>query len=480
MHSFQAKRSCMLFFGAILLITGLCPTSVHAQKDSADIPTVSTTYAIEGARIVQAPGRVIDSGTIVFRDGVIESVGRRATVPYDAIIIDGSGMTVYAGFIDALSRVGVAAPERTPMAPVADTSNPTYERAGITPEKQVRTLLNPSDKSVDAHRKLGFTTVHTVPHGNMLPGSGAVALLHGKNADAMIIRNDVSMAFQFSGARGVYPGTPMGIMAKFRQLHKESSRRLRLEQMYASDPAGMARPPADIVHTAFFPVIADEKPVFAHTTNALEVYRALTLKTELGLTMVLTGLSEGFDTIDTIKTSGNPVALTMGLPDKPKWAAEIKSDSLDQILASYTDETRTATFRDVEAEKRNLEAKQLVTRQKYVEMPKMYAEAGIPFAFTSYGVDSKDLSTNLKSFVEGGLSSDAALAALTVNAANILGLSASMGTLDAGKMANVIVTSGALFEDDTTIKYVFVDGHKFEYDTKTKKDDAPSSRRRGQ
>ena len=68
--------------------------------------------------------------------------------------------------------------------------------------------------------------------------------------------------FNSRAHRGVYPGTPMGIMAKFRQLHKESSRRLHLEQMYASDPAGMSRPPADIVHTAFFPVIADEKPVF--------------------------------------------------------------------------------------------------------------------------------------------------------------------------------------------------------------------------
>ena len=187
MHSFQARQSCMLFFGALLLVTGLRPDSLYAQKDSADIPTVSTTYAMEGARIVQAPGQVIESGTIVFRDGVIEAVGRRVSVPYDASVIDGTGLTVYAGFIDVLSRVGVPQPERTAPASVPDRGNPTFERAGITPEKQVREDLDSSDKSVDAHRKLGFTTVHTVSHGNMLPGAGAIALLTGKDADAMVV-----------------------------------------------------------------------------------------------------------------------------------------------------------------------------------------------------------------------------------------------------------------------------------------------------
>ena len=288
------------------------------------------------------------------------------------------------------------------------------------------------------------------------------------------------MVFQFNGSRGVYPGTPMGIMAKFRQLHKESARRMKLEQMYEEGPSGMSRPPSDVVHTAFFPVIADAKPVYTYTKNALEVYRALTLRSELGLNMVLTGLSEGYDALDKVRAAGVPVAITMGLPDKPKWATDIKVDSLDQILASYTEESRTATFRDVEAERRNLEAKQLISRRNYVEMPKQYAEAGISFAFASYGVDTSDIAGNLKAMVDGGLGADVALAALTVHAADVLGLSSSMGTVEVGKMANLVVTSGHLFAEDTNVRYVFVDGHKYEYESNSKTSDGPGSRRRGQ
>ncbi len=463
-HTFHRCRTDLTLLASALLIVGATPYDAFAQKDSPDIPTVSNVVAIQGARIVQAPGRVIESGTVVFRDGVIEAVGRRVEIPYDASIIDGTDLTIYAGFIDGLTNVGVPEPEEDTEAPppVPDRGNPTFERAGITPEKDVRILLDPSDESVEAHREIGFTTVHTVPYGRMLPGTSAVALLTGDDAADMIYSSTAATMFKFQGARGVYPGTPMGIMAKFRQIYKEAERRRHLESMYQEDPVGMVRPPYDPVHSAFIPIIEGDQRVFAFTDDALEIHRALKLKEELGIDMVIAGLSAGFDAIDHISETAVPVALTLGVPEKPKWAAEIKTDSLDQILGSYTDETRTATFRDVEAERRNLEAKQLISRARYIGMPAAYEEAGIPFAFTSYGVRTCDITSNLSEFIEGGLSEDAALAALTTNASDLLGLSASMGTVEVGKMANLIVTAGNVFDKETKVKFVFVDGHKYE------------------
>lgn len=472
-HTFHRCRTCLTLLASALLIVAATPSDVLAQKDSPDIPTVSNVVAIQGARIVQAPGRVIESGTVVFRDGVIEAVGRRVDIPYDASIIDGSDLSVYAGFIDALTNVGVPEPKQERGTPpsVPDRSNPTFERAGITPEKDVRVLLDPSDKSVAAHRKIGFTTVHTVPYGRMLPGMSAIALLTGEDAANMIYSDATATMFKFQGARGVYPGTPMAIMAKFRQLYKEADRRNHLESMYREDPVGMVRPPYDPVHSAFIAIIEGGQRVFTFTDDALEIHRALNLKEELGIDMVLAGLSGGFDAIDRISESAVPVALTLGIPEKPKWAAKIKKDSLDQILGSYTEETRTATFRDVEAERRNLEAKQLISRARYIGMPAAYEDAGIPFAFTSYGVKTSEIRSNIREFIEGGLSEDAALAALTTHAADLLGLSASMGTVEEGKMANLIVTAGDIFDKETKIKFVFVDGHKYEIKSPSKSDD---------
>jgi imidazolonepropionase-like amidohydrolase len=474
---FLRKNSRLLL--TLLLACVLLPQAAFGQKDSSDIPTVSNAVAIQGATIVPSPGKKLENATVVFRNGVIESLGTKVTIPYDAQIIDGAGMTVYAGFIDALSNVGVPAPENpTQNGPQPSRSNPTFDQAGISPQLSTRSVLDAANASVDAYRKLGFTTAHTVPQGRMLPGGGAVVLLSGKDADEMILKEDHSMFFQFAGARGVYPGTPMAIMAKFRQLHTEASRRMHLNEMYEQDPVGMTRPPSDAVHTAFFPVIERTKPVFTFTGDALEIYRALTLREELNLNMVLTGLSEGFDAVDKVKDAQVPLALTLGIPAKPEWAKDIAVDSLNQILASFDETTRTATFKDIEAEKRNLEAKQVQSRMNFVEMPARYAQAGLPFSFTSFGTKTDDIAANLREFISEGLSPEDALAALTTTPASLLGLSESMGTVEVGKMANLVVSSGDIFDEKAAVRYVFVNGHKYEYEAAAKKDEAATSRRR--
>ena len=422
---------------------------------------MSEATAIRGARIVQAPGRVIESGTIVIRNGVIESVGRRVDIPYDARIIDGDSLTVYAGFIDALTNVGVPeSDDDNPTGSVPDRSNPTFERAGIAPQKDVRMHLDASDKSVASHRQRGFTAALAAPRGRMLPGQTSLVLLTGDKASDMVLPGTRPVLFEFEGAQGVYPGTPMGMMAQFRQLYREADRRMGVQAMYDANPSGLSRPPYDEVHAAFFSVIEGDTPIISFTSDALELRRALSLSDELGFNLMAAGLNQGFDVMDELMSRGIPTIVTLDIPDRPDWAAKADQDSLDQVLASYNDDTRTATFRDIEAEKRNLEAKQLVARTEFLTMPARFAEAGIPFAFTTYGLSVNVMRRNMMEYIANGLSKDDALSALTVDAAAILGLSNVMGSLDAGKMANLVVTDGNYFDKDSKVTMVFVDGNQ--------------------
>lgn len=444
---------------AVFAVLLLSAWPALAQSNSADIPEITGTYAIQNVRIVQAPGRVIERGTVVVKDGVITAVGARVEAPWDARIVDGDSLTVVAGFIDALSNVGVPEPPRENNLPaVDDRSNPPNDRAGIQPERDVRDFLDPSHKSVDAQRKLGFTAANVIPHGGMLPGTAAVVLL---DAQGMRYGGPMALFMEFEGARGVYPGTPMAIMAKMRQLYREADRRMRVGDLYSQDPTGLSRPPQDPVHDAFFPVIAGERPLLIHTDDALEIHRALDLQEALGFRLMLSGLSQGFDAMDKLVASGAPLAVTLDLPDKPDWMEKVKDDSLAYILENYDPETRTATFRDTEAERRNLEARQLQSRQEFLGMPALFAERGLPFAFATYGVEAKDILSNLRAYLDAGLSEDDALAALTVNAASYVGMESVMGTVDVGKMANLVLFKGDLFSEDMNVQTVFVDGQPY-------------------
>ncbi|MCH8246008.1 MAG: amidohydrolase family protein [Bacteroidetes bacterium] len=448
-----------------LFLASIPSSTALAQRDASDIPVVTKAVALEGVRIVQSPGRVIENGTVLIRNGLIEAVGENVDVPYDAERIAPDSMTVYAGFIDGLSSTGVPQPkEEEDLPPVPDRGNPPDDRAGIQPQRDVRSLLSADQKSIENLRKLGFGAAHVVPIGRMLPGSGAVVLLAGDEPRDMVLKGDASLFVQFQGARRMYPGTPMAMTAKFRQLFTEAKRRQQMVQLFESGTSGVPRPEFDEVHYAFFPVIDREKPVFFYVDDVLEIHRALKLQSILGFDLSLAGLHEGFDAVDALASSGAPLFVTLDLPKKPKWMSKLKRDSLETILAAYDDETRTATFRDVEAERRNLEARQVMSRDEFASVAAKLEAAGVSFGFTTRGAKTKDIRKNIREMIDRGLSEDAALAALTTHAAANLGLSESLGSVDVGKIANLIVADGPLFDANTKYQYVFVDGKKFFYE----------------
>ena len=468
------RKGFPLIFSAALLLLLLFPETGFGQRLD-DVQPATETYAIQNANVVVAPGRRISNATVVIEKGLISQVGRNASIPGDAQVIDGDGLSVYAGFIDGLSHAGIPEPKSSttgsaigpqPQGQRVSRMNPPPDVAGVQPDRSAHDLIQPDHKSIEDLRKAGFTVAHVVPQGDMLPGKGALIMLAGDDSNDMILRRDVSMFAQIKGARRVYPSTPMGVMAKMRQLYKESSRRKQLEDRFQENASGAQRPDFDPIHYAFFPVLAGDMPVFMHTTNALDIYRALRLQTELGYPLVLGGLTEGFEYIDILLDADLPLFVTLKLPKKPKADSDSTETPLD--IASYDPSMHVTDHTATTLESKNLELRREIFYKEYVSTPASFYAAGLNFGFSTKEVKAEDIHSNLRKMIEHGLPADVALAALTTNAAAALGLSRSMGTVEEGKMANLVVTSGPLFEEDSHIKYVFVDGLKFEYKNEKK------------
>ena len=441
--------------------------AARAQQPDAEIPRASRTYALVGARVVVAPGRVIERATVVVRDGLIADVGPNVRVPFDAQRLAGDSMTVYAGFVDALGQVGFPRPETPQNLPrVPNPDQPPRDRSGLEPDRRASTMLKVDDGSIEAHRKAGFGAVHTVPYGGFLPGQGALLLLSGDAPEALVLRDRTSLFATFQTARGVYPGTPMAIMAQWRTLGRETVRRNAQRDAYTRSAAGRARPAFDPVTDALAPVVRGELPVFFHARSILEAHRALRLKDELGLRMVLVGVPDAADMIDEIKGARVPLLLTLDLPKEPAKAdsTAARDSSGVQPVGGYSAAFQIGTFANLAGERSNLESRVRASATVYTETAARLDRAGVPFAFTTLGMKAADVQKNIRRMITAGLTEDAAIAALTTRPAEIVGAAAQLGTVERGKIANLVVTRGSYFDPKGAIRLVFVDGMPYRYE----------------
>jgi hypothetical protein len=460
--------------GAVLCLLLLFTSSVAAQSVD-DLPPVTDTYVLTDARVVQAPGEVLDPATVLVRDGLIEAVGSDVSIPYDAREIDADSLVVYAGFVDGLSHAGVSMPESQGASDdgddngseVEDPGDPPMDRAGIQPDRAVQRFLSPDEKTLSELRKIGFTSGHVVPEGQMLPGTGAIVQYGGDTGSDMVLEQRPSLFAQIKTADGyIYPATDMAVIATMRQLYREAARRQDLQEAYRENPDGRRRPPQDPVHSALTPVLDGSLPMAFYADDVLSIHRILNLQNELGFPLLLAGLAESHAAIESIEGTDAPLFLTLDLPEEPTRSAEsdtIAADTTDRPSRFYDPDLRTASYRDVSAEEENLELRHAAERKKYLRTAAMLEEAGLPFGFTTREADAGDIRSHLRTMIEEGLSEDAALAALTTRPASLLGLERRLGTVEDGKIANLVVTDGSYFEEDTSVRYVFVDGRLYDY-----------------
>jgi imidazolonepropionase-like amidohydrolase len=459
----------------LLVFLGVIPGVLLAQD--SDLRPVTSKYAIKNATIVQAPGRIIQKGTVVFENGVIKSVGANVSIPKDALVIDADSMYVYAGFISGMSNIGVPKPKEDRERPDRKLrANPPYDIAGITPGANVTSMLVVDDKSIEEYRQLGFTAAHTVPHNGMMAGSSALILLGGKTSSNMVIQDEYTLFSQLSGANGVYPNTVIGVMAKYRDMYRKAQQAMDYEAKYKANSSGMARPITDLTLEALYPVVKKQMPVSFEANDVLDVMRVLTLKNELGFNLMLGEVKQGWDAIDKIKAANASLFLSLDLPElKEEKKEEAKKDEkaeekdgeakAEEVKKEEKPKVKTAA----DLEKEALEKRQKEMIVKYYAQASMFNSKGVKFGFSTLDSKSKDFKATLNNIIKNGLPEDQALAALTTSPAEIFGLSSKMGTIDNGKMANLIVTDKPYFDEKSNVRFVFVDGVLFEYEVKEKK-----------
>ena len=462
-----------------LALPAAAPAAV-AQGVSGDTPRrpVTNAVALTNARVVQSPGTVLDRATVVVRDGRIVAVGRDADVPFDARVIEADSLTVYAGFVDAMGYAGVPKPE-DPERYEGDPGDPPRERAGILPDRDVRDLYDASDASVKALREAGFTAAHVAPRDGLFSGQGSVVLLREagryETAADVVLAGPTSLVARIDGARGVYPATPMGVLAVMRETVENARRHRAAGAAYAERPGRTARPRYDATLDGLAPLLDGDRQLVFAVDGWLDGFRALRASDEMGLTPILVGVPDAAPLLDKLRASGTAVFAPLALPDTVKAdsaALAITAPPLSQASpggVSFVTERRIVSYDAVDDERSALTAQRRSAVQRADASPGRLADAGVPFAFASLDAKPADIGKNLRRMVAAGLSPDDALAALTTTPARLLGLEGSLGTVERGKLANLVVTTGDLFADTTQIRFVLVEGVAHELEATSKK-----------
>ncbi|WP_037324561.1 amidohydrolase family protein [Salinimicrobium terrae] len=418
------------------------------QAQDINLKPVTGTVAVTNVNIIPSPGKYIENATVLVRDGLITAVGTNVSVPPGARIIKSDSMYLYPGFILGMSHAGITMPKQEERPEVKDPGNPPNDIAGITPGRLVNPYLEVSHKSIEDWRASGFTMAQTAPSGGMLPGKGAMVLLKGKSGGDLILKNESFLYATFDGARRMYPSNILGVMAKYRELYRQAEYAQMFRDSYLSNPTGKERPMYNETLEAFYPVIQKQIPILFKAQEILPAQRAILLKEELDFNLVLTDLKQGWDLTQEIKNSNSRVLFSLELPE---WK-EKKKDTVKEEESSV--------------EKLQLDERKEEFLKKYYGQMGEFAAAGILFGFSGLDAKPGEVQKALQKMVENGLSEDAALAALTTNPASMFGINRLVGTVENGKMANLVISSKPYFEKDAKIKYVMVEGELFKYEEK--------------
>jgi len=410
-------------------------------------------FAIRDARIVPVSGPEIAQGVVVLRDGLIASVGAASEIPADAWIIEGEGLSVYPGFIDSLSTLGM--PDEKKFPPVygkRPASGPDDRPATSTWALGVDHFAA-ENEAVETWRNGGFTSVAVAPRQGILPGQ--VSLLNlDQRPVAGAVQAKAGLLIQLNAERSRETGFPsslFGAMSYVDQIFLDARQAQQAKAIYEESPAGLERPEYDRTLTPIVEVLANNSPVLYPGNTEIELRRALDRTAALSKRPVVYGAQQAYrDGVAKDLAEGAMQALVnLSWPEAPKDA-------------------------DPDAQ---VSARVLRFRSRAPTSPKALSEASVTFGV--YGSDAKspkDLMDGLRKAIEAGLSAEAAVEALTLGPARIYGVADRLGSLEAGKIANLVVYRDDPFAEKSRPVMVFVDGQKFdmpaESEAKEKEDDA--------
>jgi imidazolonepropionase-like amidohydrolase len=451
MGTFRFRRCSNVVVAGLIATLCMAP---GARSQGGEPPY----FAIRGAKVVTVSGRTAENSTIIISRGIIAAVGADAKIPDEAWIIDGKGLTVYPGLIDSYTDVGLMATPATATPGATDTGSRSpqtqivarspEDRPGTTPWRNAADEVNLSDKRIETWRNGGFTTVITAPKGGFFPGLAAVLDLAGDRPGDFVVKSPAAIPLSLRPTGGFSSGFPdslMGVLAYVRQVFLDTEWSTRAQAAYENN-SRVDRPHYDRTEASLAATLQKHVVVLIPANNSVEIRRSLELADRWKVSGVIFGGQMAYEDAAEISAKKLPVLVNAKWPE-----AEKDADPEDQPSL------RELRFRD-----------------RAPSTPAALAKANVKFAFYSGGLTApKDVLKAVKKSIDTGLPADAALRALTLSAAEIYGVSDRMGSLEVGKIANLIVTDGDLFDEKTKIKMVFVDGRRFETHEPEKPKDPP-------
>ncbi len=412
------------------------------------------SFAIRGATIVPVSGPRIENGTVIVSHGVITAVGKDVTFPQETWVIDGKGLTVYPGLIDSFTDLGLISAaasggggESGGRAPVPNARGPE-DRPASTPWRDAAGEATLADKRIDTWRSGGFTTVVSAHKGGVFPGQAALLDLGGERNGDLVVKSPVAIpvSLQPPGSFASFPGSLMGTLGYVHQVWLDTEWSGKAESIYDKNPRGSARPRYDRTDSALADALEDHALVLIPANNTVQIRRSFELVDRWHVTAAIYGVQMSYDVAGEIAAKKLPVLVDLKWPEAEK---DADPDTVPSL--------RTLRFRD-----------------RAPSAPAALAKSNVKFAFYSGGLAGpKDMLKAAKKSIDAGLSPDAALRALTLSSAEIFGVADRLGSIDTGKIANLVIADGDIFNEKTKIKFVFVDGRKYTIREPEKPKDAP-------
>ena len=435
------RRLAGVFWSLALSLSTAIVFLVQAPVARLEGPNV---YAIRGAQIVTGTGRTLPRGTVVFRDGLITDVGDNVKIPADARVIDGTGLVVYPGLIDGFTSLALPAPARPGggqggaagvAAAIAAQQTAQPNQSLGDPAIVAADLVSPDGAGLEDARNAGLTAALTSPRQGIFAGQSALINLAGADQSKLVLRAPVALTVQFTttaGFLGEFPNSLMGTVSFIRQTFYDAQHYRDEVDRFNRVKRGVPRPEYDRKLAALQPALRGTMPVLFIANSEGDIRRALMIADEFKLKPIIAGASFGYRVADMLKSRNVPVILSVDFPKRP---ADQPADVPDSLR---------------------------VLRQR-AEIPAGAAQlerAGVKFAFMSGTLRPQEFIVNVQRAVERGLPKEAAIRALTKNAAEIFDVDDQLGTIETGKIANLVVTSGDLLARETRVRHVFIDGNE--------------------
>ncbi len=423
------KRTVIDLRSALLLIA-VCSLSSLAGAQSQP----SATYALTHAKIFTLAGAPIEDGTLVIRDGKIAAVGASVEVPAGAQAIDAKGLQVYPGLFDPITQMGLR--EIGAVSATVDSS----ETGGYNPDVVAATAVSPSSEHIPVTRAAGITEVLAVPASGGLDVSGPAGVIGGQASaihlsgwtiDEMLLKKSAAMVLNwpvietqtldfttFSRKEKPYTEAKQEYDKQVNEITDWVERARHYAQ--AMEKGSSAKYNRDLKLEALAPVIRGELPLLVFADRSREIRNAVDFCDKQNLKMILAGGAEAYKVKDLLRSKDISVIL------RPMLMLPLdEDDPYDRLLTQ----------------------------------PAELAAAGVKFAFASFDNSfARRLGQNAANAVAYGLPYEEALKAVTLYPAQIFGLANQIGTLEQGKLANIIVTNGDPLELTTDVKYLFIKG----------------------